>query len=584
MKRFMQLARGAGALLVAVVLSACGGGSDPFFQNPGNNGSGPAPTSPFGTTVPVQRNPVAALPAPVRSAPQGPRVLVLYDAPEQGPYGKLGLAYAIMVQNLLGHFDAAVELKPTHQYQSADVNTRDATFYIGWDSAALPPSFLQDVATTSRRVIWLRSNLDQLASAQGAAFETRWGLRSIGLRGFDPGDFPVGTVPSFFSTVHYKNLAFLKSAKVVNGEMQAAPTMFRTEVLDNTKARVHAAMSNPSTGESAPYVVESGNFWFVADLPFDYMSARDRYTVFADLLHDMLGIDHPEDHQAMVRFEDVDAKVNPEAFTKVVNYLHSRNVPFSMAVIPHYKDPFGAQSDGVPADIPMAQATNLRLALDYGLARGGDILQHGTTHQYGDMRNPETGASGIDYEFWDVPNNRMLPGDSVAGTKDRINGGLRQMLDLGFTPLAWETPHYTGSPSTLQAVSEIYQTAYQRHTYFTSEQPVLELGKDFMLDQFFPYVIHRDRYGIRVLPENLGNLQYLEFDADEEFTSREILENAKYQRVVRDGFASFFFHPFLAMEGGAYDGRGYRHLTEIVEGLTAMGYRWVSPSRLPASP
>ena len=60
-----------------------------------------------------------------------------------------------------------------------------------------------------------------------------------------------------------------------------------------------------------------------------------------------------------------------------------------------------------------------------------------------------------------------------------------------------------------------------------------------------------------------------------------MLENARYQKVVRDGFASFFFHPFLAVESQAqkYDGRGYTHLKEIVDGLTAMGYTWTSPSR-----
>ena len=35
-------------------------------------------------------------------------------------------------------------------------------------------------------------------------------------------------------------------------------------------------MSNPKTGEQAPYVVRSGNFWYVADLPFSYIGPRDR--------------------------------------------------------------------------------------------------------------------------------------------------------------------------------------------------------------------------------------------------------------------------------------------------------------------
>ena len=37
---------------------------------------------------------------------------------------------------------------------------------------------------------------------------------------------------------------------------------------------------NPKTGETAPYVMRSGNFWYVADLPFSFIGPRDRYLVF----------------------------------------------------------------------------------------------------------------------------------------------------------------------------------------------------------------------------------------------------------------------------------------------------------------
>ena len=509
--------------LVALV-AACGGGNDPFYKEPSPN---PTPTDPppFGTYEPIKRPAITAWPAPVRAAPSGPRVLVLYDEPENSQYAKLGPAFGILLRNLLGHFDADITAMPVQQYQKSAIDNHHATFYIGWAAEdELPLDFLEDVASTSQRVIWMFGNLDQLTELEGPDFQTRRGFALNGLRGFDSDPTPLGTVPSFFSTVHYKNLGFEKWAKVVDGQIEASPEMFVTEVVDSSNAKVHAAISNPATRESAPYVLQSGNFWYVADIPFNYYNARDRYVVIADLLHDMLGIDHEEKQYAMVRLEDVDAKVNPEAFKKLVDYLHSQNVPFAMAVIPHYKDPFGSQSNGVPTDIPMAEATNLQLALDYALARGGEILQHGTTHQYENMINDYSGASGIDYEFWDMVNDRPLPGDSVPWALDRINAGLRQMLDLGFAPVAWETPHYAGSPSTLLAVAQVHQSAYQRHTYYTAEHPDLTpgMGADFMVDQYSPYIMERDIYGLRVFPETLGNLQYFEFGAEEEFTSVEI--------------------------------------------------------------
>ncbi len=576
------LIRWMSMLACALVLAACGGGSDPFYRPPPSGGGA---TSPFGTTEPVVRPPITAWPAPVRAEPARPRVLVLYDEPEANPYARLGRGYAIMLENLLGHFDARVEMMPTVRYTASTLQQYDATFYLGWATGQeVPQPLLADVLNASKPVVWIRGNLEQLSDHLNAdrganAFRNRFGFIPVDTRWFDEGPQPAGPDAQFFSTVYYKNLAFEKVRIISDGRLYADAEVLITEVIDPAKARVHAVIGHPASGVTAPYATQSGNFWFVADLPLTFTSPRDRYLVFADLLHDMLGIHHEEKHQAMIRLEDIDAKVDPQAFTQVVNYLHSKGVPFSMATIVRYKDPFGAQNNGVAQDIPLAKATNLRLALDYGLARGGEILQHGYTHQYETRINNVSGASGIDYEFWDAVNHAPLPGDSLEWALGRVNAGLRELLDLGYRPVAWETPHYHGSPSTLRAVAQVHQSAYQRHTYYTSEHPNLApgIGGDFELWQFFPYVIERDHFGLRVLPENLGNLQYFQFGVDEELTSADILRNARYAKAVRDGFASFFFHPFLLVDT---NNRGMEDLVRIVEGLTEMGYTWTSPSRL----
>jgi uncharacterized protein YdaL len=56
---------------------------------------------------------------------------VLYDAPAGSEYEKLGLSYAIMLRNLLGHFDADVDLVPVQRYRAGQVAAHAATFYIG---------------------------------------------------------------------------------------------------------------------------------------------------------------------------------------------------------------------------------------------------------------------------------------------------------------------------------------------------------------------------------------------------------------------------------------------------------------------
>jgi uncharacterized protein YdaL len=336
------------------------------------------------------------------------------------------------------------------------------------------------------------------------------------------------------------------------------------------------------------YVVRSNNFWYVADMPFSYIGPRDRYLVIADLLHDMLGIQHAESHKAMVRLEDVGAQVTFSSMQRLTDFLQSKGIRFSIAVMPHFKDPLGVSNNGVPLDIPLAQATTLRKSLDYAKARGGEMVMHGYTHQYAAMRNPWSGMSGDDYEFWDIVHNTRVPEDSTQWAFDRVTAGLWELNQFGYGPVAWETPHYVASPLASKAFPLAFSTTYQRVVYFTSDQPNLTAGagKDFMAGQIFPYIIARDYYGQRVLPENLGNIEYdiSKYDPSSNltYTSGDILLNAKYAMAVRDGFASFFFHPFwIEKEVTTQTGQNpYQDFTSLVQGITNLGYTWVTPSML----
>jgi uncharacterized protein YdaL len=108
-------------------------------------------------------------------------------------------------------------------------------------------------------------------------------------------------------------------------------------------------------------------------------------------------------------------------------------------------------------------------------------------------------------------------------------------------------------------------------------------GKDFAVGQFFPYVIKKDYYGQRVFPENLGNIEYDISDIDPTsnivYTWEDLYLNAQHALVVRDGFASFFFHPFwLEPE---VNKPGQADFQNLVEGITGLGYTWVDASTVP---
>ncbi|HEX2546088.1 MAG TPA: DUF2334 domain-containing protein, partial [Ramlibacter sp.] len=459
-----------------------------------NTGTGSTP----GTTTPV-------------AAP--PKVLALYDNPNGTQWDKLGMAYTIMLRNLLGHFNAQVDLVPVHQYTSGAMNNYAATFYLGaFFDHPLPAVFLADAATTTKTLVWFKYNLWQLAWNPAYNFTATRGITMNGLKGMDAAPSSSNPNPGFFSTVKYKGLDFTKYYQYDSGKNQinADPDMGWTTIADPAKASQVVPVVNPRTGESIPYILRSGNFWYVADIPFSFIGPRDRYLVFTDLLHDMLGINHAEEHKALVRLEDVGAMVSVDAMKKLSDYMHSKNVPFSVAVIPRYVDALGLYNGGKPQEVPLSQAKNLVSALQYARSKGGEMVMHGFTHQYGKMRNPHTGVSGDDYEFWNIVDNAPVPEDSAAWAYGRMQQGLTDMKALGLNPVAWEAPHYHTSAITARTAPQLFTTTYQRVVYYTADKPnfFASVAKDFSVGQFFPYVIQKDYYGQRVLPENLGNIEY----------------------------------------------------------------------------
>ena len=209
---------------------------------------------------------------------------------------------------------------------------------------------------------------------------------------------------------------------------------------------------------------------------------------------------------------------------------------------------------------------------------------HGFTHQYGKMRNPHTGVSGDDYEFWNIVDNQPVPEDSTAWVQGRLGTGLYDLRYYGYEPVAWEAPHYHTSAIAARTAPQLFSTTYQRVVYYTADKPdfTRATGKDFSVGQFYPYIVGRDHYGQRVLPENLGNIEYdistIDPTSNYNYTAEDLVTNAKYAKAVRDGFASFFFHPFwLEPTLGT---PGFEDFRKTVEGITQLGFSWVAPSSL----
>jgi hypothetical protein len=193
------------------------------------------------------------------------------------------------------------------------------------------------------------------------------------------------------------------------------------------------------------------------------------------------------------------------------------------------------------------------------VSKRGQLLLHGYTHQYDTTRNPVSGVTADDYEFFrvvfdentNVVTYAPVPEDSAEWARARLTNALHELQSAELAAVGWETPHYAASPVDYAVFASMFSLTVQRVLYFSAN------GRS--AGQFFPYVIERDVYGQKVIPENLGNVE------PNRRSAADIVRAARKNRVVRDGWANAFFHPYLSLD----------ELREIVRGVKALGYVYV---------
>ncbi|HEY7874522.1 MAG TPA: polysaccharide deacetylase family protein [Actinomycetota bacterium] len=528
-------------------------------DNPGNgngNGNGkPSPTpSPTPTATPSP-TPTQTTPPPSTGSA---RTLVVYDG--SGEWGHLGELYATMIANLAGHF-GTYTATPVNKYTAGQMANYTGVVYIGstWDEA-LPVAFLDDVLSGKTPVMWVNRNIWALTSrATPAAFKEKYGWMWWQM---DQADV---------RQIRYKGQTILRDPNNPKGIMDY-------EYLDQSRVKVLAEAVRPD-GTSFPWAVRSGNLTYVGENPLSYINENDRYMIFSDLLFDLLAPSTPERHRAMIRLEDVGPDADPQELRAAADYLSRAGVPFSFGVYTVWKDPNNILGLGIDT-LRMRDVPQVVDAIKYMISKGGTMLMHGYTHQYESAMNPYSGLSGDDFEFFtahvDAENYVRLdgpvPNDSASYVQDRVRLATREFQASKLpVPTIWEFPHYAGSALDYKTIAGLFTTRYERSLYFagvlSGTTPSTDVNR--MVGQFFPYVVN-DVYGSKVLPENLGNYEPVMVNNHPPRSPEQMIESAKRNLVVRDGFASFFYHPYYGVE----------NLRATVEGIKALGYTFVSPTSL----
>ncbi|MFD8995255.1 DUF2334 domain-containing protein [Streptomyces abikoensis] len=507
------------------------------------------------------------------AAAAGPSALVLYD--NTGPYGYLGELYAMAIANLSGHF-GTVTSKPVSAYTAGMVEQYTATVYIGSTyyggtiPDAVPAAFYQDALKTSKPIDWIGDNIWNMANAVGIeTFKQKYG--------WDPTNsyFDNGGGVGNITQVAYKNQTLTRKI----------PTGYDGGVLHPAlsgagypQVTTLATATDANTGATSPWAIRTGNLTYVGEIPFTYVSESDRVIVFEDLLFDALAPATAERHRAFVRLEDISPKSDPTELRAMADYLASQNIPYGINVIPVYTDPKGVYNNGKAETISLAQAPQVVSALKYMLQHGAVLMNHGYTHQYSNVNNPYTGVTGDDFEFFrahvDASDNVIYDGppaeDNAIWAQSRVTSALAAFTAAGFPkPTLWTTPHYAASAADYKVFGQNYTARLERSLYFAGTLSGGTVNPARYIGQFFPYSV-KDVYGTTVLPENIGNYEPVPYNNHPARLPADLIASAKANLAVRDGVASFFYHPYYAVDP----------LKQTVEGIKALGYTFVGPTAL----
>ncbi len=472
-----------------------------------------------------------------------PEVVIYHDSTN---YDSNARIFAVKLRNLIGHFKADVTIKDISDYSAGDMDSYDTTFYLGTAfDVDLPAAFYSDVANSTNSVVWFNYNIWKLLNSTN---DTDW----IGIE--------YNYEKKHFDRVLYKDEELFRN----NGSSAIVLETNGTPI-------VHAYMkfSTNDTDAPVPYALQTSNFWYFADNPLSGSRMGGRSLVLADLLHDILGsnVSTGGVRRALLRLEDYKISQWQIAdMNVVVSNLAALNVPAAYAVIPRTVDP------GNSIDITISESADFRESLQNIRRNNGELLSHGYTHQHGNQ------VSADGWEFWDDDLDAPMTNDSWSWAKGRLDAARDQFMGAGMPVKVWETPHYRGSVLDYNVMADCFRRLFEQVYYSGkdlagmnhSQLQTYSDSNPTMSGQRLPYMIVQNYYGSTVVvPENLDYISPGKYDSNglEKNVSNKVVY-AEKMKVVRDGVAACFYHPFL---GGTI-------LTNLVQSIRGAGYTYVPVS------
>ena len=418
------------------------------------------------------------------------KVLIIYDSKKETAYNRDILN---IMRTLLGRFSSDIELLKLSNYDGEiNKNYYSHIFILGINEN----SYNNDKNT--------KNLISSLNSYKGTICWLGYGIENLLEHKKYNLDY-VGKTNNIVS-VNYRGKSYNLDEHYVFNIVESKDTS--NKVIGNIN----------DTLNKYPYIINDKNLFYVSKLDLDGVL----FYIFCDSLNDIFNIKTFDKGRIFVRIEDVHAFREPKNLVEIADYLSSKNIPFTIALIPAYVNPKNHKV------ITLSESPEIVKAIKYMQDKGGTVILHGYTHQY-----KKEEVSGEGYEFWDGKKDEPLKENMKIFVKDRVLNGLRVCIENGIYPLAFEAPHYATESEGYKELKKYFSTYMGQHQ---------NNDKKFSTNTY-PYII-RDTEEFNIfIPENLGYI-----DPEDKFTFQNIKENLNKLSIVRGFSGGFFFHSYLNIE------------------------------------
>ncbi|MEK5503969.1 DUF2334 domain-containing protein [Bacillus sp. FSL M8-0168] len=425
-------------------------------------------------------------------------------------------AHVKMLDLISGHFSSGVTVKKDEDVKAADLSGKMRVIYYGQTKRKLGRKLVSLIGSYKKPVIAIGFNAGQFSQFSGLSLKSKENVYEIK-------SSSEKSEVSLESALHVLEVSGLKGKALYTHQSddgKTHPFMWKTE-----KSNVYIGLTNL--------------------LNDSQLTAKELRQAFGEKADSTL---------LYLRLEDISPMADEKLLLQAGSYLHKRNIPFILAVIPVYVNPETGEK------VYMSDKPKLVKVLRKLQDMGGSVIVHGYTHAY---RYSETGEG---FEFWDAKADQPItsqnaddppsilkkaqdfPNEAAYNsylkpfrkneetyTRQKLTHAIEDLTAEGLYPLGFEAPHYTMSEHGYQITSEYFSSIFGQvqlsDTTWKTSGTAPFVTKPAML------------HGMTLYPETLGYV-----DASAENPLGGVDERISQMIDFEGGVAGAFYHPYLGMK------------------------------------